>query len=119
MFEYRVSRDEVRSIKIDVFGNIIVCPASDSSCPNAIVSNIHKIKNVDMLMAILNDMPSCTSANLLPSFCDHCEYEASCRRVFCGNCVYMRVQDKSILQYICKTYSHHFENIAKMMYNHE
>lgn len=111
---YFSSDDEVRAIKIDAHGNIIICPAADSSCEDAIVSGIHRIDCADSLIAILNTKPSCTSANLLASFCDCCEYEGSCQRVFCGNCVYLKAQDKDILRYICKMYSHHFENISKM-----
>ncbi|WP_353852959.1 radical SAM protein [Dehalobacter restrictus] len=116
---YFISDDEVRAIKIDARGNVIACPASDSSCSDTVITTIDEVESESILLALLAKTPGCTSANLLSASCCHCKYEAMCRGEFCGNCIYMKSQNRPILEYICQSYFHHFENIAKMEEQHE
>lgn len=117
--KYFVSDQEIRAVKVDALGNVIACPASDSGYPNAVITTIDEVDGKSMFLELLSKKPCCISANLLAASCSSCRHQSVCRGEFCGNCIYLKSQDKPVLEYICKTYCHHFENIAKMEKPHE
>ena len=110
--------NKIRTIKVDTKGNIIICPAADSGCSDAVITDIRHIADLNGLLEEIDNKPVCISANLLSS-CNNCEFKHVCNGIFCGNCKYMKNDNESILKYICKTYYHHFKNISDIGDNYE
>lgn len=102
-------------IKVDAFGHILSCPATDYSNITSRIANIDTIHSAkDLENLLINDI-GCVSANLISQECENCEIEKYCRRLFCGNCIHLEAPNISIVKYLCKTFKHHYTNIKATM----
>lgn len=110
-----LEKEPVHIIKVDSFGHIVSCPATDYSNVRSRIANIDTINSPLELENLLNKESGCVSANLISNECENCEIENLCRRVFCGNCIYLEAPNTNIVKYFCKTFKHHYTEIKTTM----
>jgi len=103
--------ENVQVIKVDAFGHILCCPATDYANENSRITDIANVQSCEKFKNILSAYSSCKSADRIPSECENCSVEKYCQRTFCGNCIHLCVFDKEIIKYLCNTFKYHYKNL--------
>ena len=110
-----IEKEPMHIIKIDAFGHILSCPATDYSYVKSRIANIAEVYSVQELERLLRKEQGCISANLISKECDNCEIEYLCRRIFCGNCIHLETSNTTIVKYFCNTFKHHYTEIKEIV----
>ena len=112
---HEVDFDNFESIlKIDSSGNILCCPATDTSYPSSRISTISSIQSIQELYNKIRLGFECRSIGKQTE-CQECNANKYCNSVFCGNCIHMNSNNSNITKYICKSIREHFNDIQQEM----
>lgn len=103
--------ENIQVIKVDAFGHILCCPATDYTNENSRITDIENIQSWDEFGNILSRYSSCKSADRISSECAKCSVEKYCQRTFCGNCIHLCTSNEEIIHYLCNTFKYHYKNL--------
>lgn len=98
-------------IKVDAFGHILCCPATDYANENSRITDIENVQSCDEFEKNLSGYSGCKSADRISSECADCSVEKYCQRTFCGNCIHLCAPNEEIIHYLCNTFKYHYKNL--------